>query len=142
MDIKIVRRPVGDAPDWVRDAWIGLSLPLAVKRKRRWRGVGVLSGPRHWLSQLWDPVKASKIEGYLVNAKTAVDHLADHRPDAAAWWREHTPLLLNGKRYFVIDADSCERELRPANGVLNADMDHRPPRDDRDATCVASAPLE
>ncbi|QNA85105.1 hypothetical protein G4G27_14700 [Sphingomonas sp. So64.6b] len=49
--------------------------------------------------------------GYLVNAKTAVDCLNEAHPEAAAWWREHTPRFLNGKRFFVFDADACELEL-------------------------------
>lgn len=112
MNIKIVQLPIGEAPHWVREAWIGLSLPLALKRQRSWKGFGVLSGPHHGLSQVWALVtgKSSKMQGYLVNAKAAVDCLADTHPEAAAWWREHTPGLLNGKRYFVFDTDACERQ--------------------------------
>jgi len=112
MNIKIVRRPIGEAPEWVRDAWIGLSLPLAVKREHSWRGVGVLSGPSRWLPQLWALAtgKTEKFEGYLVNAQAAVDLLAEVNPGAAAWWRKQTPELLNGKRCFVFDASAGERE--------------------------------
>lgn len=113
MNIKIVRRPVGEAPEWVRDEWIGLSLPLALKRERDWRGLGVLTGPHHWLSQVWALLSGNnfKVTGYAVNAKIAVDLLADCNPHAAAWWREHTPQMLNGRRYFVFDSAACEREL-------------------------------
>lgn len=112
MNIKIVRRPAGEAPEWVRDEWIGLSLTLASKREREWRGLGVLSGPRGWVLQLWALLsgKSIKVKGYAVNAKTAVDQLADHSPRAAAWWREHTPQMLSGRRYFVFDTAACERE--------------------------------
>ena len=113
MNIKIVQRPAGEAPEWVRDAWTGLSLPLALKRERKWRGLGVLSGPHGWLSQIWASLSGKTIDvtGYAVNAKTAVDQLAEHDPSAAAWWREHTQHMLTGRRYFAFDAAACEREL-------------------------------
>ena len=111
MMVKIVRRPTGEAPEWVRDAWIGMSLPLAREEERSWIGLGVLSGPYNPFAQIWARIrsKAFKISGYAVNAKAAVDSLADHQPNAAAWWRKNTPLLLDGKRNFVFDTSACER---------------------------------
>jgi hypothetical protein len=110
MNIRIVRQPIGEAPEWVRDAWIGLSLPLASKREREWRGFGVLTRPHGWLSQVWALLagKSFKVRGYAVNARVAVDQLAEHSPTAAAWWREHAPQMLTGRRYFVFDAPACE----------------------------------
>jgi hypothetical protein len=118
MTIKIVTRPIGEAPDWVRDAWIGLSLPLAIDRQRTWRGLGVTSGPTNAVLQLWALAlgRSVKLSGYVVNAKEAVDRLDAVAPNAASWWREHTPKLLDGKRCFVFDADACEREQPQANG--------------------------
>ncbi|HET8613815.1 MAG TPA: hypothetical protein VFL92_13720 [Sphingomonas sp.] len=112
MNIKIVHRPMGEAPEWVRDAWIGLSLPTAHTERRRFWGVGVLSGPRNAISQFWSLIigKGVKVDGYAVNAKSAVDCLAGYHPEAAAWWREQAPQWLNGKRNFVFNADACERE--------------------------------
>jgi hypothetical protein len=112
MRIKIVRRPIGEGPDWVRDAWIGLYLPLAVNRQRSLWGLGVLSGPSNAFLQLWALVlgKGIKLTGFSVNAKAAVDILEEVDPRAAGWWREHTPELVSGKRNFVFDADACERE--------------------------------
>lgn len=110
MEIKVLRRPIGEAPDWVRDAWIGLSLPLAMERKRDWVGLGVLSGPINVLSQICAVLrgKGSKVTGYAVNAKTAVDLLAEVQPEAAQWWRENTPRLLTDSRRFIFDAAACE----------------------------------
>jgi hypothetical protein len=112
MNFKIARRPIGEAPDWVRDAWIGLSLSTVQEQRRTWWGVGVLSGPHSAFLQFWLLLvgRGQKVDGYVVNAKSAVDRLSEHHPEAAAWWREHTPRLLNGKRNFVFDADACEDE--------------------------------
>jgi hypothetical protein len=112
VNIKIRQAPIGEAPDWVKEAWIGLSLPLASTGIRKWHGLGVLSGPSRWFSELWAIAfgRSIQVTGYLVNAKVAVDCLSKHSPEAAAWWREHTPHLLSGRRCFIFDADACERE--------------------------------
>lgn len=112
MRVRITRRPAGEAPEWVRDSWLGMSLPLASNPERPWRCVGVLTGPRDWLSQFLATVRGRtiKVAGYAVNAKVAVDQLTEIDPQAAAWWREHTPQMLTGRHYFVFDARSCTLE--------------------------------
>ena len=42
--IKIVAVPPGEAPQQVREARVGLVLPLALPQKRRSLGAGVLTG--------------------------------------------------------------------------------------------------
>jgi hypothetical protein len=117
MRIKIIRRPTGEAPEWVRDAWIGLSLPLAASQPGTWTVFGVRSLPqgafREQRAQFAG--KTAKATGYLVNARLAVDSLAEIHPEAAAWWREHTPRLLTGKRHFLFNIDACEREPDPTD---------------------------
>jgi hypothetical protein len=109
MLIEIVRRPIGEAPEWVRDAWIGVRIPLARDKMKRWHGVGVLSGPHGFMAQLWCLFRgrAEWIDGYAVNAKLAVDALHQRHPDAALWWRENASMWLDGRRNFVFDADAC-----------------------------------
>jgi len=51
-----------------------------------------------------------RVSGYVVNAKTAVDLLAEKDPGAAEWWRQNTPRLLDGRRYFIFDEEACEAE--------------------------------
>ncbi len=49
--IRIVACPPGEAPQAVREAWIGLELPLPPGRlghRRGWLTTGVVSGPRTW----------------------------------------------------------------------------------------------
>lgn len=110
MTIKIVRRPIGEAPEWVRDAWIGLTLPSEQTKAKTYWGVGVLTGPVNMAMQIIKLLsgKAVLVSGYAVNAKVAVDILAETQPAAAEWWRLNTSKMLNGKRNFVFDADVCE----------------------------------
>jgi hypothetical protein len=109
MEITITRRPIGEAPEWVRDAWIGLSLPTS-RPERVWRGVGVLTGPSNPLLLWWALVRGRTltVSGYAVDARVAVALLADKHPAAAQWWRENTPDLIASGRGFIFDAEACE----------------------------------
>ena len=111
--IRIVACPPGEAPQAVREAWIGLDLPLPPgrgSRQGRWRGFGVLSGPRAWWQELI-PILLGRVRrhnGYAVNALEAVNRLALKDPEAAAWWRQHCAHALTGKRFFIFAAEACE----------------------------------
>ena len=108
--IRITSRPIGEAPEWVRDAWIGTILPLKDARKRKWFGVGVLTGPHTFWAQLWAGFRgrALRIDGYLVEASRAVAILSDSNPDAAEWWRINAHDLLGNSNGFIFDAPCCE----------------------------------
>lgn len=110
MHIRVVRRPIGEAPAWVRDAWIGLSLPLATPSQREARGFGVLTMPNSRLGQIWAILRGRSIKmtGYFVDARRAVDLLDDIRPEAAKWWRDNAPRMLDGAHYFIFDTPSSE----------------------------------
>jgi len=116
MEITIVKRPIGEAPDWVREAWIGLTFPV-IGDKQRMSAYGVLTRPRNWLAQVWANLtgKSFEMTGYLVNARLAVDVLAERHPEAAAWWRTHVPEELDGERQFLFDADACAEVGPDAN---------------------------
>lgn len=109
MHVTIIARPGGEAPDWVRDAWVGLQLPLARQGERNWRGFGVLTGPRGLLPRLWAILRGRTIRrrGYVINARVAVDILSRANPEAAAWWREHRPDLLTGRSGFGFESEVC-----------------------------------
>lgn len=108
--IRIVRAPIGEAPQWVREAWVGLDLPFMTRRPfGRWLGFGVLSGPTTIMGALWAIVtgRTIRVTGYRVNAAEAVALLEGHSPEAARWWREKTPHLLGARQAFVFDSDAC-----------------------------------
>lgn len=102
--LAITQVPPGDAPLWVREKWIGLTLPLAqkVEAPQRWlAGKGVLAR-ESILSQIWSQViKPNYVLGYLVESAVAVDLLREVHPEAAKWWYENCPHLLHKGRLFI-----------------------------------------
>lgn len=115
--VKIVRAPSGEAPQWVREAWVGLVLPLKEASLKTTPNIGVLSGPKSSLGWLWASLTGAPITvtGYLTSAARAIEILARTRPEAAAWWREHAPKFLRDEAEFLFEAQACERmELRDA----------------------------
>jgi hypothetical protein len=112
MKVRIVRVPPGEAPLEVREAWVGLVLPLArgFEGPRSIMTAGVLSAPATFLGTLlgWFMGRVRRADGFVVDAAAAIDILAVDHPDAAAWWRTNTPGLLRPGRRFLFHAEACE----------------------------------
>src|ERR1035438_1379402 len=108
--IVISKPPSGLAQDWVRQAWVGLNLPVAgPARSRNFVAIGSLSGPQSAFDILWSLLrgKGRRGRGYFVYAGEAVDLLAESDPRAAQWWRENVPHLLKRRRLFAFNEDAC-----------------------------------
>lgn len=103
--LHITSTPPGEAPEWVRQKWVGLSLPLVQQGSaaKVFPTAGVLSGPRNVLSCLfaWLTGKFVRESGYLVESLAAIQVLEAAHPEAAAWWKQNTPHLIRPRRYFV-----------------------------------------
>lgn len=102
--IRIVAIPPGDAPEHVRQAWVGLELPLrnGATAPAPEIVVGALSG------------KVADFEpGYVVDGILAIHRLAAHSPEAAAWWRENAPLVLKPGYDLFFPSEACERVALP-----------------------------
>lgn len=109
--IRIVSRPAGEAPEWVRDAWIGLVLATCgAARPVDARTVGVLTGPRSLWKALWLFIsrRSARGRGYLVRVLPAIEQLDAANPPAAAWWREAAPHVLTRWGVFQFD-EGCAR---------------------------------
>jgi hypothetical protein len=110
--IRIIAIPPGEAPQWVREQWVGLELPLAQRsrRARPRRVFGVLSGPRgllaRWLAILGG--RASRESGYAVPVLDAVAVLESKSPEAAAWWRTNVPEMTSPFRCFLFSESVCQ----------------------------------
>ena len=101
MEIEITSRPFGEAPEWVRDQWIGLILPTSGHASTTIKGYGVLSGPRSVIGEIWCQLlgRAERYEGYIVDTAEAIAILEARSPEAAAWWatrRKARPLSRAG----------------------------------------------
>ncbi|GLK48704.1 hypothetical protein GCM10017620_16770 [Brevundimonas intermedia] len=109
--VRIVRRPDGEAPEWVRDAWIGLVLPLARDDAVTTAGFGVRTLPKGRVMTWWRCVtrQYEVVTGYLVESSEAIRILGETRPEAADWWRSHTPVFTKPGQMFIFDAPACER---------------------------------
>lgn len=112
--IQIVSVPKGEAPLHIRQAWVGLTLPLAVPAESLCMMVGgVLTAPRTVFGTVLRLLlgQGRRERGYIVAAQAAVDILARGKPEAARWWRENTPHLLAPGRQFVFDSQACREVM-------------------------------
>jgi hypothetical protein len=112
MHIRIKSLPPGEAPASIRQAWVGMVIPVPprVSRRRAFLGAGVLSGPKSRLGALFAILlgRTNREVGYMVESKTALDLLAARSPEAADWWRHNAPHFFEPGRAFVFTGDSCE----------------------------------
>jgi hypothetical protein len=108
--VRIIRAPIGEAPEWVREAWVGLELPLVHLGEVTVETGGVLTGPRSWLGYWWARLtrRLEVVSGYVVRSDRAIILLSGSRPDAAAWWQTHAPMFCEPGAEFIFDAPACE----------------------------------
>lgn len=98
--IKIVAVPAGEAPEHVREQWVGLELPLIPDHShgslRNLDAQGVIT-------QRETVVHSA----FVVNAREAIDLLAAKHPRAGNWWKQtgwyHEPGAM-----LVFRAEECE----------------------------------
>ena len=87
--IRIVKTPEGEAPLWVRQAWIGCEMPL----------MGTATDPVGLFSRV--PVQ----DGYCVKGGDAISALLDISPRARGWWIENLPNVY--ERILVFNYSAC-----------------------------------
>jgi len=111
MHVRIIATPPGEAPLDVREAWVGLLLPLVDEDSEARASLtsGVLTGPKSFLSTLGWLLRgrAKRVNGYRVNALVAIGILEKHAPEAARWWQTHSPSR-SPNRLFMFHAEVCE----------------------------------
>lgn len=87
--VRIIARTPGEAPEEIRDQWIGLIMPACPVQAVV---VGVLTHKRIGLRN-----------GYAIQWDDAMDALAQKSPNARKWWEDNVaPQLL------IFDASCCE----------------------------------
>ncbi len=87
MKIKIISTPAGIAPDWVREAWVGLELSLG-------------NDPGNVSLTISSPENEG---GYPVRTEDALRVLKEKNATAARWWETspwaHSQYLVFGKQF-------------------------------------------
>jgi hypothetical protein len=108
--IRVIAVPAGEAPQWVREKWVGVELPLALRSAHDFRTFGVLSGPRSFLAALSRMLtgRFTRRRGYAVEVAAAVAALERVHPDAAVWWRTNAAHLFRRTSYFMFREHECQ----------------------------------
>lgn len=108
--IIVTRRPDGQSPEWVRDAWVGVTLPTLHDSPRTWRRVSGQTSSLGFFARLAALLRGQtvKVRGYLVDSPTAIERLSGASPEAAQWYRENRPDVCSGRMNMVFDAAFCE----------------------------------
>lgn len=108
--IEIIKVPEGEAPEWVREAWVGLVLPCDPY-------VGHGQEPEKGVLSLKECEGIHrKRYSYAVFQKDAIRILRNYSPNAAAWWRiKGFPRSTPGEDKFGF----AEDEARVVHGVVS-----------------------
>lgn len=108
--IRIITVLPGEAPLEVRQAWVGLVLPVLENRphSKQIPLAGVKSGPKTFWGMLWNQLtlRFARTEGYEVDVLAAIEVL--EKANAAAWWRQNTPHMMHKWRRFGFPVECCE----------------------------------
>lgn len=105
-DLTIVSVPSGPEPDWVRTAWVGLTIPQ--RGLTQYQGVSpILQVPGS------QPGVSPEKVGYKVYGRLAIEILRQRNLAAAGWWTENCPHVLTGN-WIVFEDAVCACAQRPS----------------------------
>jgi hypothetical protein len=109
--IRITSTPPGEAPVAIRQAWVGLELPLLRDTPLPYLGSGVLSGPRSILATFLHLItfRLKVHTAFVVPSLAAIEILDKANPAAARWWRENAPHTVRRGRHFLFPPGCCDR---------------------------------
>jgi len=131
MHVRIVRTPPGEAPLDVREAWVGLVLPLWPGEigSRQFVTQGVLTGPRTFMGYLFARLfrRFEKVDGFCVDAAAAIQVLAKHSTRAAEWWQTHFSAGVQPGRALIFHAEACQLVESPSPTAVMAPKDDANP---------------
>lgn len=117
MRILVTSVPAGEAPEAIREQWVGLRLPLHPDTPglSRAQTVGVVSGrPSLWRRLLGLKTSGAR-SGYLVPFASAIDALSAKSPEAADWWRTNAVFAVDDQACLFFHASCCVLESAEAS---------------------------
>jgi len=112
--VRIIGVPAGEAPLSVREAWVGLILPLKAQfapAPTEIPGFGVLSGRKTAIGQVFAWIlrrHAGKRSVYTVDPIGALEVLKEKKPEAAQWWLLNAPHVISPRRSLGFEVEVCE----------------------------------
>jgi hypothetical protein len=90
MKVKIVRTPPGEAPLWVREAWVGLEMESVGRAEAgELLMIGACGG------------RAVNGDGFRITAQEAMRALGEKREDAKAWWTQRSVMAPDSELVFA-----------------------------------------
>ncbi|MBB6048960.1 hypothetical protein [Armatimonas rosea] len=100
--LKIVSTPPGEAPAKMREAWVGVKIPLRRTNAKpiAVSAFGVLSRKAENLTE----------QAYAVPGAEAIEALVKQSPAAAVWWCHNVPEVRNTGYLLIFPQESCQVE--------------------------------
>ncbi len=108
MLFEVVSAPEGASPQWVRDAWVGVQFealqgaPVSMPTQSAATRTGGLS---RMLAQR--PSGVTERRGYPTKARDVLGLLALHNAEAARWYIDNAPQMLNPDQVFLFHERHC-----------------------------------
>jgi len=96
--VRVFDIPPGEAPDWVRRAWVGVELPTQNRMPKPIEVIQMSTG---------EP--AGEWVGYAVSGIAALAAVAAVNARAAEWWRSNLPAITTPDYKLIFPANVCER---------------------------------
>lgn len=118
--VEITACPEGDAPKWVREQWVGMTLELAAKGIHEIEAVGVLSKTQSFWSRLFFGANSSSycMKAYKIDGAQAVSRLRHVSSEAAEWWHNNVPDTCVPGSVLLFEEEVC----RPVETRLPANV--------------------
>ena len=119
--IRITSVPDGPNPLPIREAWIGLDLPLFYPEQVEPLPIEIINAVGDWDVWYWRLlirlgwVKREQWNGFYVNSAEAIKILASAKPEAADWWCKEAPWMTQPGRALVFPAKCCSVVLSKSN---------------------------
>ena len=102
IQIRVISPPPGDAPLWVREAWVGITMvAIGVSLTPTGTSTNVVSGE----------LSEDNCPGFYIPTEHALERLFDHNRRAWKWWSRRD----NSKDYLVFHMSVC-KTLHPIPG--------------------------
>lgn len=111
MLFEIIQSPEGTSPAWVRAAWVGVQFqamqaaPVTIQT----RAAGTSGNAFAMIkAAAQGQTTITEKRGYPANARDLLGLLALHNEDAALWYIDNAPQMLDPRQVFVFEESCCK----------------------------------